>query len=236
MMIRSFILGFVGERCEVNIDDCPGNLCQNGGRCIDGIGTYTCECSSEYTGEYCSEDVDECALHPDICQNGATCANTNHGYSCICVNGYEGRNCEIDVDDCAQQPCLSGGTCHDRVANYYCECPPGKTGLLCHLNDACASNPCNAGAICETDMVTGSYKCSCPKGFIGDECNQDINECDEGELVQIGSIQDDCTNSLITYALFMLQDRLASMMASVLIPRGLIVVIVPLASLDLVVR
>lgn len=32
------------------------------------------------------------------------------------------------------------------------------------------------------------------------------------------------------------KDRLASMMASVLIPRGLIVVIVPLASLDLVVR
>lgn len=115
-------------------------------------------------------------------QNGATCANTRDGYQCICVNGYEGRNCETDADDCAQQPCLYGGTCHDRVANYFCECPPGRTGLLCHLEDACASNPCNAGAECKTDVVSGKYNCSCPKGFVGPECNVDINECDEGEL------------------------------------------------------
>lgn len=94
---------------------------------------------------------------------------------------YEGRNCEIDIDDCAEGPCLNDGVCHDLVANYRCECPPGKTGLLCHLNDSCASDPCSGSAICETDVVTGSYKCSCPKGFVGNECNTDINECDEGK-------------------------------------------------------
>ena len=92
--------------------------------------------------------------------------------------------CETDADDCAQQPCLYGGTCHDRVANYFCECPPGRTGLLCHLEDACASNPCNAGAECKTDVVSGKYNCSCPKGFVGPECNVDINECDEGKEEQ----------------------------------------------------
>ena len=147
---------------------------------MDGVGTYTCNCPAEYTGRYCTEDVDECALRPDVCQNGATCHNTEGGYSCICVNGYEGHNCEIDVDDCAQQPCLNGGTCHDRVASYVCECPPDKTGLLCHLNNACASNPCNAGSICETSVVNGSYTCRCPSGYTGPECNHDINECNEG--------------------------------------------------------
>ncbi len=97
------------------------------------------------------------------------------------ISSYDGKNCERNVDDCAQQPCLNGGTCHDGVANYHCECPAGKTGLLCHLDDACASDPCNAGAICETDVVTGGYNCSCPKGFVGAECNVDVNECDEGE-------------------------------------------------------
>ena len=115
---------------------------------------------------------------PDVCQNGATCHNTIGGYNCICVNGFEGHNCEIDVDDCAIQPCLNGGTCHDRVASYVCECPPDKTGLLCHLNNACASNPCNAGSICETSVVNGSYTCRCPSGYVGPECNIDINECD----------------------------------------------------------
>ena len=116
-----------------------------------------------------------------MCQNGATCHNTEGGYSCICVNGYEGHNCEIDVDDCAQQPCLNGGTCHDGVASYSCVCPPDKTGLLCHLNNACASNPCNAGSICETSVVNGSYTCRCPSGYTGPECNHDINECNEGK-------------------------------------------------------
>ena len=176
----SFFPGFDGDRCHINIDDCHNNLCQNGGHCVDGINTYTCDCPVEYTGKYCTVDVDECSVFPDICKNGATCANTPNGYSCICVNGYSGKNCDIDVDDCAQQPCLNGGICIDRVANYECECPSGKTGLLCHLDDACASNPCNSGAQCDTDIVTGHYNCSCPKGFLGPECNNDINEYDEG--------------------------------------------------------
>ena len=47
------LLGFTGDRCEVNIDDCPYNLCQNGGKCVDGVGSYSCDCPAEYTGQYC---------------------------------------------------------------------------------------------------------------------------------------------------------------------------------------
>ena len=64
----SFFAGFTGERCEVNIDDCGFNLCQNGATCVDGIGSYECACPPEYTGRFCSEDVDECAVHQGICQ------------------------------------------------------------------------------------------------------------------------------------------------------------------------
>ncbi len=102
-------------------------------------------------------------------------------YSCICVNGFEGPNCEHNVDDCASKPCLHGGICHDKIASFHCECPPGRTGLYCHLNDACASNPCNAAAICDTSIFNGSYTCSCPQGYSGTDCNQDIDECLEGK-------------------------------------------------------
>ena len=27
------------------------------------------------------------------------------------------------------------------IGSFYCQCPPGKTGLLCHLNDACTLKP-----------------------------------------------------------------------------------------------
>ena len=29
--------GYTEELCDVDIDDCDPNLCQNGGNCIDGI-------------------------------------------------------------------------------------------------------------------------------------------------------------------------------------------------------
>ena len=86
-------LGFEGSKCEINKDDCVdqnglyNHVCQNGGRCVDGINTYSCDCPPNYTGKYCQEDVDECSLNENVCLNGATCTNTNGNYSCICVNG-----------------------------------------------------------------------------------------------------------------------------------------------------
>lgn len=48
-----------------------------------------------------------------------------------------------------------GGTCYDRVASFVCECPAGITGLLCHLEDSCASNPCHRQANCEVNPTNG---------------------------------------------------------------------------------
>jgi hypothetical protein len=42
--------GFEGENCEVNIDDCEDNDCENNSTCVDGINNYTCLCPPEYTG------------------------------------------------------------------------------------------------------------------------------------------------------------------------------------------
>lgn len=42
--------GFEGDECEINIDDCEDNDCENNSTCVDGINNYTCLCSPEYTG------------------------------------------------------------------------------------------------------------------------------------------------------------------------------------------
>lgn len=42
--------GFEGDACEINIDDCEDNDCENNSTCVDGINNYTCMCSPEYTG------------------------------------------------------------------------------------------------------------------------------------------------------------------------------------------
>ncbi|XP_032993593.1 neurogenic locus notch homolog protein 1 isoform X2 [Lacerta agilis] len=172
--------GFAGQNCEENLNDCPGNNCKNGGTCVDGVNTYNCQCPPEWTGQYCAEDVDECQLIPNACQNGGTCHNTHGSYNCVCVNGWTGEDCSENIDDCANAACFVGATCHDRVASFYCECPHGRTGLLCHLNDACISNPCNDGSNCDTNPVTGKAICTCPSGYMGPACNQDVDECSLG--------------------------------------------------------
>ncbi|XP_053378543.1 uncharacterized protein LOC128548152 [Mercenaria mercenaria] len=83
-----------------DIDDCLGVICENGGSCIDNLGSYTCFCSKGFTGKNCENDVNECSgfLHggcEDICINtvgsflckcsGNTTLNSD-GISCAEVN------------------------------------------------------------------------------------------------------------------------------------------------------
>lgn len=58
-------------------------------------------------------------------------------------------------------------------------------GLLCHLDDACISNPCQKGSNCDTNPVNGKAICTCPPGYTGAACNLDIDECSLGKL-QVG--------------------------------------------------
>ena len=46
--------------CIVNIDDCAGVTCQNGGTCQDGANAFTCNCASGFTGQYCQSKSNAC--------------------------------------------------------------------------------------------------------------------------------------------------------------------------------
>ena len=39
------------------IDDCNPDPCENGGRCIDGLDTYICDCVLGYTGDNCESGI-----------------------------------------------------------------------------------------------------------------------------------------------------------------------------------
>ena len=69
--------------------------------------------------------------------------------------------------------CLHGGTCHDKVNSYECQCAPGYTGGNCQYHrNPCDSNPCLNGATCNNLHTT--YNCFCPYGFTGPRCEVSV--------------------------------------------------------------
>ncbi|KAL0197051.1 hypothetical protein M9458_005591, partial [Cirrhinus mrigala] len=95
-----------------------------------------------------------------------------------CRPGYIGLLCQ-HRDPCHRSPCLNGAACKSQVANaipqYTCVCQRGFRGQDCSLIDACATNPCANGARCTN--WNNHYNCSCPPGYQGKNCRNDIDEC-----------------------------------------------------------
>lgn len=86
--------GFIGSKCENNINECESNPCKNNGICIDGPNNYTCNCSQTgYTGTNCEENINECNFKP--CLNQGICFDTYGSYICQCPPGYDGLNCNL---------------------------------------------------------------------------------------------------------------------------------------------
>uniref|UniRef100_A0A3P9BQA7 Sushi, nidogen and EGF like domains 1 n=1 Tax=Maylandia zebra TaxID=106582 RepID=A0A3P9BQA7_9CICH len=165
----SCLAGFTGRRCQIDVNECASQPCQNGGTCKDQINSFMCQCPPGYTGILCETDIDECKDRP--CFNNATCVRGAGAFTCVCEPGYTGVLCETDIDECESQPCLNGGECIDRVNNFTCTCPAAFTGTLCETA-SCEELDCKKNQICEYTS-SGIYNCTCAPGFYGDNCEDE---------------------------------------------------------------
>lgn len=53
---------------------------------------------------------------------------------------------------------------------------PGTKGKYCEVNeDDCYENACYHGGVCKDGI--GGYVCECPPGYVGHQCEGDVNEC-----------------------------------------------------------
>lgn len=82
-----FCVGYAGNHCEINIDDCQTNPCHHG-TCQDGVDEYICLCEDGYTGNKCQTEIDECLSSP--CENGGTCVDEIGRFECQCLTGTSG--------------------------------------------------------------------------------------------------------------------------------------------------
>lgn len=42
------MLGYTGDNCSENQDDCKDHKCQNGAQCVDEVNSYACLCVEGY--------------------------------------------------------------------------------------------------------------------------------------------------------------------------------------------
>ncbi|XP_041446777.1 cadherin EGF LAG seven-pass G-type receptor 3-like isoform X1 [Xenopus laevis] len=91
--------GFTGDYCEIEINLCYSNPCQNGGVCARREGGYTCICRERFTGDNCDVDSGSGRCVPGVCRNGGTCVNlAEGGFTCQCPSGgFEKPFCELST-------------------------------------------------------------------------------------------------------------------------------------------
>lgn len=73
------------------MDECllQPNACQNGGTCTNRNGDYGCVCVNGWSGDDCSENIDDCAFAS--CTPGSTCIDRVASFSCMCPEGKAGK-------------------------------------------------------------------------------------------------------------------------------------------------
>lgn len=168
--------GFMGMRCETNVDDCSARPCAHG-TCTDGIDSYTCTCEDGWYGANCDTNCDMVA---GPCVDVLTCAQADgRPITCAgCVAGRHGRDCS---ETCATPSgCTGTTTCAQADgAAISCEgCEAGRWGALCDAS--CTPIPTCTGAI-TCDRTTGNVtSCEgCVAGWSGALCDVGPRSCRE---------------------------------------------------------
>ena len=174
-------LGYTGNMCDANIDDCDPDPCVNNGTCSDEVNDYTCTCINEWMGKNCSN----CGL---TCNNGGQ--QNSDCSMCNCAPGYTGNMCDANIDDCDPDPCVNNGTCSDEVNDYTCTC----------INEWMGKNCSDCGLTCNNGGQQNSdcSMCNCAPGYTGNICDTDIDDCDPDPCVNNGTCSDEVNDYTCT--------------------------------------
>ncbi|XP_072433375.1 protocadherin Fat 4-like isoform X6 [Chiloscyllium punctatum] len=122
--------GYIGQLCELDIDECQAAPCSSYGTCLNYPGIFSCPCPEDKPGPLCGADRSEC--QQNLCQNGLTCLNLPRAFLCKCPPSYTGNLCQTIVNYCAMSHGhLNHGSCVNLPTEYNCSCPFRTSGNEC---------------------------------------------------------------------------------------------------------
>ena len=79
-----FVVGFAGDECKIDVNECSSQPCQHGGICTEPlINMHVCTCAAGYSGATCEHDLNECVSQP--CPSYQVCVNLVNGYRSVCL-------------------------------------------------------------------------------------------------------------------------------------------------------
>lgn len=181
--------GYAGILCEIRVNVCRPNPCQNGGSCVRSSRRKTgfrCRCKAPFHGRRCEQRQNACSARP--CKARGRCiadSSRPDGFRCRCRPGRSGPRCESpaapafslarSVIECSLanggRPCLNGGTCISRGSESRCRCPLGYLGRRCEIRATrCESSPCQNSGTCL--QAANYFRCVCPATYAGRVCEQ----------------------------------------------------------------
>ena len=196
--------GFTGPLCRFPLNNCELEYCRNGICEVGVYGAYLCVCDEGYKGDTCVEVITPCELNSSLCVNGGTCIDNGSDYYCECDREYYGINCQYHInppDLCSDNQLCSNLTTSDCTfgqSTFNCYCINEYGGEYCdktNQSSPCASNPCFNGGECNNVEDNTNFTCTCPIGYTGRNCEEDLNECSTDPCVNGGA----CMNGFGSY-------------------------------------
>ena len=187
----------LGGNCDIDINECDSNPCQNGAACTDSTTdpavskhTYQCTCVPGFANGVCGYTY---------FTTGWPFSESNGDYTARCsvmesddnpTDATLGGNCDMDVNECDSSPCQNGAVCSDSVtepavADTGPTGPPAVVGVSVHAYQ-CTCTAGYANGVCEYSFIT-EYNTQCSviesddnptDATLSGNCDIDVNECD----------------------------------------------------------